>query len=125
MQAPSTPWPSGHHERPATADVHDSPTHSAVSWWKAAYCRGADIGIFFPLPGDHATTQRALAVCDRCPVRIPCRRHALRRRERHGIWGGLTEETRATLIRIGPPPTAHIPSGAAAPVGEHLPPPER
>lgn len=78
-------------------------THLAVSWWQAAYCRGAAIETFFPLPGDEVTIQRALSICGRCPVRIPCRRYALSHRERHGIWGGLTEETRATLMRIGPP----------------------
>ncbi|MFF3378414.1 WhiB family transcriptional regulator [Streptomyces sp. NPDC002680] len=78
-------------------------TRSAMSWWKAAHCRGSGIETFFPLPDDEATVQRALAICGRCPVRIPCRRYALNHRERHGIWGGLTEETRATLMRIGPP----------------------
>lgn len=85
-------------------------------WLKAAYCRGIDIDIFFPHPGDHATTRRALAICGRCPVRIPCRRYALSHRERHGIWGGLTEETRATLIGIGPPSTVHVPGVDARPV---------
>jgi WhiB family redox-sensing transcriptional regulator len=59
---------------------------------------------FFPAPGDLATVRRALMICDECPVRIPCRRYALDNRERYGIWGGLTEETRETLIRLGPPP---------------------
>lgn len=84
-------------------------TPLAVSWWKAAYCRGADIKTFFPLPGDEVTIQRALSICGRCPVRIPCRRYALSHRERHGIWGGLTEETRATLLRIGPSSLTGLP----------------
>lgn len=71
---------------------------------RAAACRGADIETFFPAPGDLATVRRALVICGRCPVRIPCRRYALDHRERYGIWGGLTEETRETLLRIGPPP---------------------
>ncbi|MEU0072066.1 WhiB family transcriptional regulator [Streptomyces sp. NPDC006332] len=78
------------------------PVRAAV-WWPAASCRGADIETFFPPPGDLATVQRALMTCDQCPVRIPCRRYALDHRERHGIWGGLTEETRETLLRMGPP----------------------
>jgi WhiB family redox-sensing transcriptional regulator len=80
------------------------PVRPAAVRWPAAACRGADIETFFPSPGDLATVRRALMICDRCPVRIPCRRYALDHRERHGIWGGLTEETRETLIRIGPPP---------------------
>ncbi|MFF7160752.1 WhiB family transcriptional regulator [Streptomyces sp. NPDC008086] len=73
-----------------------------MSWWSAAHCRGTDIETFFPPPGDQAAVQRALTICGLCPVRIPCRRYALRHRERYGIWGGLTEGTRDTLIRIGP-----------------------
>jgi hypothetical protein len=30
----------------------------------------------------------------RCPVRLPCLAFALRTRQVHGIWGGLTEEER-------------------------------
>lgn len=77
----------------------------------AAACRGADMKTFFPAPGDLVTVRRALMICDRCPVRIPCRQYALDHRERYGIWGGLTEETRATLIRIGPP--SAVSSGSA------------
>ncbi|MFJ5303194.1 WhiB family transcriptional regulator [Streptomyces sp. NPDC088350] len=85
------------------------PARSAAGWWSAASCRGADIDTFFPSPGDLATVQRALTICDRCPVRISCRRYALDHRERHGIWGGLTEETRETLLRIGPPSRLRTP----------------
>lgn len=80
------------------------PVRPAAGWWPAASCRGADIETFFPPPGDLTAVRRALMICDLCPVRIPCRRYALAHRERYGIWGGLTEETRETLIRIGPPP---------------------
>ncbi|MFC8430112.1 WhiB family transcriptional regulator [Streptomyces sp. NPDC057253] len=71
---------------------------------RIAACRGTDTATFFPAPGDLATVRRALLICGRCPVLIPCRRYALDHRERYGIWGGLTEETRETLLRIGPPP---------------------
>ena len=79
------------------------PVSPAVGGWPAAACRGADMKTFFPAPGDLATVRRALRICDRCPVRIPCRRYALDNRELFGIWGGLTEETRETLLRIGQP----------------------
>lgn len=32
---------------------------------------------------------KALEFCARCPVRDACLVDALKRRERHGIWGGL------------------------------------
>ncbi|MFC4502739.1 MULTISPECIES: WhiB family transcriptional regulator [Streptomyces] len=80
-----------------------------MSWRTAAYCRGADIRTFFPPPGDHGAIQRALAICALCPVRAPCLRYALSHRERHGVWGGLTEETRETLTRTEPAPAVRVP----------------
>ncbi len=38
--------------------------------------------------------QRAKAICATCPVREPCLAYALRIREPHGIWGGLSEVER-------------------------------
>lgn len=32
------------------------------------------------------------AVCGICPVKWICRREAIERGERHGVWGGLTED---------------------------------
>lgn len=49
----------------------------------------------------------AKAVCATCPVRHPCLQYALNNGERFGIWGGLDEEERATLL-----------------AGEELPPPK-
>ncbi|MGX9883392.1 WhiB family transcriptional regulator [Streptomyces sp. NPDC002276] len=90
------------------------PARSATGWWPAASCRGADIETFFPPPGDLETVRQALTICDRCPVRMPCRRYALAQRERHGIWGGLTEDTRETLMRMGPPPAVRARSSEPA-----------
>jgi len=45
----------------------------------------------------------AKAVCHRCPVITECRVHALRVHEPYGIWGGLSEEERATLVRTRRP----------------------
>jgi len=45
----------------------------------------------------------AKAVCHRCPVITECRVHALRVHEPYGIWGGLSEEDRATLLRTRRP----------------------
>ncbi|MBO4252447.1 WhiB family transcriptional regulator [Streptomyces griseorubiginosus] len=69
------------------------------NWRSAASCRGLDVETFYPLPEDQATIRTALSVCSRCPVRTPCRRHALSRKERYGIWGGLTEAAREAIMR--------------------------
>jgi WhiB family redox-sensing transcriptional regulator len=69
-----------------------------------AACRGAGPEWFFP--DDHPegaqaddAYDRARAVCTTCPVRLPCLGWALGRRERHGMWGGLTPAERRSLRR--------------------------
>lgn len=42
--------------------------------------------------------RRAKAICAQCSVREPCLAYALRIREPHGVWGGLTESERRPLI---------------------------
>ena len=76
---------------------------TAPDWRDAASCRGICVETFYPLPNDQVTTQRALTICSLCPVRTPCRRYALSRKERYGIWGGLTEQTREAIMRRSPP----------------------
>lgn len=54
-------------------------------WKQQAACRGEDPEIFFPLPGDSATRERALAICGTCPVTAQCAELA----ERHGTSSGI------------------------------------
>lgn len=42
--------------------------------------------------------QRAKGICGQCPVCKPCLAYALRIREPHGIWGGLNELERRSLL---------------------------
>ena len=42
---------------------------------------------------------RAKAVCSECPVRTECLEHALNSDERYGIWGGLTDRERRSVLR--------------------------
>jgi WhiB family transcriptional regulator, redox-sensing transcriptional regulator len=66
-------------------------------WHQAAACRFADPELFFPVSESGRAMEqiaRAKAVCARCPVQGQCRAYALRARERHGIWGGMTESER-------------------------------
>jgi WhiB family redox-sensing transcriptional regulator len=63
-----------------------------------------DSGVFFhperergPAKADREA--RAKAICARCPVRDPCRRHALAAEEPYGVWGGLTEAERDEIVR--------------------------
>jgi hypothetical protein len=102
MTSLCTTRPSENNVQPSTVDDDDRAVCSTAGWWQAAYCRGADPDIFFPLPGDQAGIELALRICESCPVQVPCRRYALGRRERYGIWGGLTEESRELIMRMRP-----------------------
>ena len=69
-------------------------------WQVKAACRGPQASVFFPPSHferkDEKETResRAKSICATCPVRQPCLDYAIRIREPHGIWGGLTEEER-------------------------------
>lgn len=76
--------------------------------WRAA-CRGEDASLFFAPNHPEAKEERehrergAKAICATCPVRIECLEYAIRIREPHGIWGGLTEMERRRLVRARDP----------------------
>jgi len=69
-----------------------------------AACRGQSAAIFFaPTQFERKEARaererRAKAVCAACPVRKECLTYALRTREPHGIWGGLSEVERRAVI---------------------------
>ena len=96
--------------------------HSAGlgQWMRRAACRNTvtspDDDVFFPpdageLPGHrHAARQlatereqQALAICNRCPVQDNCLAYAVATRQRHGVWGGRTQqELRRLIANAGP-----------------------
>lgn len=74
------------------------------TWHLKASCRGPESQLFFPpsLPERReereARELRAKRICLDCPVLDDCLEFALRVREPHGIWGGLTEAERRRLL---------------------------
>lgn len=68
-----------------------------LAWQDYGNCRGADADLFFPERG--ASTRRAKAICDGCPVRRECLDYALAHGEKFGIWGGLSERERRRVRR--------------------------
>lgn len=78
-----------------------SPVEPNDTWRADAACRELDVERFFPLPGDTAGTDQAVTVCRSCPVRDQCLDYALANQELFGIWGGLTEPERESLLRAG------------------------
>ncbi|MFE7420349.1 WhiB family transcriptional regulator [Rhodococcus sp. NPDC057529] len=82
------------------------PTPVAESWdWQlTAACRDADPTVFFHPDNERGEPRKsrireAKRICRRCPVRARCLKYALEARERHGTWGGYTEDERRTLQR--------------------------
>lgn len=67
------------------------------NWRVRAACQSTDPDLFFPASFTGKSLEQAAeakAVCARCLVRRPCLAFALRTRQAHGIWGGLTGEER-------------------------------
>jgi len=83
-----------------TAPRHASaaaPLTGPEDWRSAAACRSADPELFFPISDSGPSlvqAAQAKAICGACPVRRQCLAFALRTRQVHGIWGGLTERER-------------------------------
>ena len=73
-------------------------------WQVKAACRGPQAAVFFPPSYFERKDEkleretRAKAICAQCGVREPCLEFALEIREPHGIWGGLNEVERRTLL---------------------------
>ena len=84
----ATAWPPRQHD-----DKPPAPPH----WTELARCAEVDPESFFAEKG--ASTRQAKAVCRSCEVRAECLEDALRRDERYGVFGGLSERERRRLKR--------------------------
>lgn len=70
-------------------------------WRHRSACHDQDPELFFPIGTSQASMSQsrvAQAVCRRCPVRAECLRWALDSRQEFGVWGGLTEPERRSLL---------------------------
>jgi WhiB family transcriptional regulator, redox-sensing transcriptional regulator len=73
-----------------------------MEWRERAACLDVDPELFFPISDSGPSryrTQQALAVCAGCPVRAECLDWSLEQNIMHGVWGGLSEDQRATVLR--------------------------
>lgn len=64
----------------------------AASTLAGAACTGTKTDLFFD--GDPRSVALAKQICDSCPVRGLCLEQAMARKERFGIFGGLTADER-------------------------------
>ena len=74
------------------------------AWQVKAACRGPQATVFFPPSTFERKDEklererRAKAICATCAVKQPCLEYAMRIREPHGIWGGLSESERKRIF---------------------------
>jgi len=64
-----------------------------------AQCRSGDPDALFVRGAEQ---RKAAAICRRCPVLMECRADALDNRVEFGVWGGLTERQRRSVLRKNP-----------------------
>ena len=72
-------------------------------WQYEGACRDLPAEMFFHPDGERGPRRKnrenaAKAVCASCPVLQACRKQALTLAEPYGIWGGLTEEDRLSIL---------------------------
>jgi len=72
-------------------------------WQYEGACRDADETLFFHPEGERGSTRRkraeaAKAICATCKVIRQCLEQSLKIREPYGVWGGLSEDERSTLL---------------------------
>ena len=66
-------------------------------WQEDAACRSTDIELFFSVEDEDQ--RAALEHCRNCPVQQECLQYAIENREMYGIWGGMQESERRSIIR--------------------------
>jgi WhiB family transcriptional regulator, redox-sensing transcriptional regulator len=76
-------------------------TGRAADWRSAAACLNADPDLFFPMMTGRGLeqTEKAKAICARCPVRQQCLEFARAHDPIYGIWGGTTLDERQRIHR--------------------------
>ena len=76
-------------------------------WEASAKCRSHDPALFFGPNRFEPKRERlereaaAKAVCATCPALRQCREYALRNGEIYGVWGGLGEADRRSILEHG------------------------
>ncbi|MDB5187456.1 MAG: whiB2 [Candidatus Saccharibacteria bacterium] len=77
----------------AIYDTNDRKSKTDEPWENRALCRQVgNADAFFPEKG--GSVKDAKAICGQCEVRGQCLEEAIGRKEKFGVWGGLTERER-------------------------------
>jgi WhiB family redox-sensing transcriptional regulator len=80
------------------------PIHEQWEWQHEGACVGESTEEFFLDYNLRGVAKRkkeikAISICNSCPVKMQCLEHALNTPEVYGVWGGMTEEQRNTILR--------------------------
>jgi WhiB family redox-sensing transcriptional regulator len=78
---------------PPRTEIDDA--NLEVNWRQDALCAETDPEAFFPASG--SSPAAAIKLCGLCEVSEQCLEYALRNKEPHGVWGGLTPSGRRKL----------------------------
>ncbi|UQX90338.1 WhiB family transcriptional regulator [Jatrophihabitans telluris] len=70
-----------------------------LDWASDGACRDVDPESLFVIG---AAQHEAKMICRQCSVRLECLADALDSRTEFGVWGGMTERERRTLLRRRP-----------------------
>jgi WhiB family transcriptional regulator, redox-sensing transcriptional regulator len=77
-----------------------------LDWMTEGSCRQVGGDLWYPNKGGSVSAAKLVCNGDyrrgvpRCPVRDICREYALRWREEHGVWGGMSAHERDLYIGI-------------------------
>ena len=79
----------------ASRQLPSAPTLSfeQLPWMSEALCTQVDPDLFYP--DNELGAALPKKICGACPVRLACLAYAFEHDERHGVWGGLSEQERA------------------------------
>lgn len=108
---------------PLVAGPHGRLFATPPAWAERGACCQVDPEIFYAPEGEKPGVRKAQreeqakAVCRVCLVRAECLTWAVDTRERHGVWGGLTEDERDALIHTTATP--HTPPHPLEPPMTH------
>ncbi|MFV8318250.1 WhiB family transcriptional regulator [Mycobacterium sp. 23] len=70
-----------------------------LDWRSRAVCGTTDAELLFV---NGAQQRQAALICRNCPVKRECATVALDNKVEYGVWGGLTERQRRSLLRKYP-----------------------
>lgn len=82
------------------ADYSEAPLCEDTRWQLKGLCASGkyDPNLWAPAENHEIEAEKAKEVCYDCPVMLKCAEWALERKERFGVWGGMSEGERDEIL---------------------------